>query len=213
VITLVLGGTRSGKTAVAERVAAGRPGPVHYVATGTVTDAGMAARIAAHRARRPPGWATVELPTGGDLAALVRATPGTLLVDALGTWVAGWTPSLDPGALDPGATDTSAPDPATVDPAAAGRALAHALAGRDGDAVVVSDEVGLAVHPLSAVGRWFVDALGDVNQAVAAVADDVLLVVAGRVLRLPRPDEVLGAPTLDRPGARGDGLGAPPGDG
>ena len=200
-ITLVLGGTRSGKTAVAERVAGFGPGPVSYVATGTVTDPGMAARIAAHRARRPAGWSTIELPAGGDLAALVLATPGTVLVDALGTWVAGWTPDLDGADLD-GADLDGADEPGEVgargdvrrpvDAAAAGRTLARALAERTGDAVVVSDEVGLAVHPVSAVGRWFVDAVGDVNQAVAAVADDVLLVVAGRVLRLPRSDDALG---------------------
>jgi adenosylcobinamide kinase / adenosylcobinamide-phosphate guanylyltransferase len=185
VITLVLGGTRSGKTAVAERVAARGAAPVTYVATGTATDADMAARIAAHRARRPAGWGTAELATGDDLAALVRQTPGTVLVDALGTWVAGWHAAA------------GQPDPPPPDAAAAGRALAQALAARAGDAIVVSDEVGLAVHPESALGRWFVDALGDVNQAVAAVADDVLLVVAGRVLRLPAADDV-----LDPPGGR-----------
>jgi adenosyl cobinamide kinase/adenosyl cobinamide phosphate guanylyltransferase len=58
---------------------------------------------------------------------------------------------------------------------------------RTGDAVVVSEEVGLGVHPSSELGRHFRDALGDVNQAVAAVADRVLLVVAGRVLPLERP--------------------------
>jgi adenosyl cobinamide kinase/adenosyl cobinamide phosphate guanylyltransferase len=182
-ITLVLGGTRSGKTAVAERIAAAAPGPVTYVATGTATDPVMTARIAAHRAARPGAWATVELAPGDDLAALVAATPGTVLLDALGTWVAGW---------DTGDDGRSRADVAA--PTARGRALAEALARRPGDAVVVSDEVGLAVHPVSAIGRWFVDALGDVNQAVAAVADDVVLVVAGRVLRLAPADAVIPGP-------------------
>ena len=161
-ITLVLGGARSGKSAVAERLAGSRPGPVTYVATYALADddVDMAARVAAHRVRRPAAWATVEA-AGPALADVVRATAGTVLVDALGTWVAG------------------APDLA-ID----AEALCAALAGRDGDAVVVSDEVGLGVHPETALGRRFRDALGSLNQAVAAVADEVLLVVAGRTLRL-----------------------------
>jgi adenosyl cobinamide kinase/adenosyl cobinamide phosphate guanylyltransferase len=158
-ITLVLGGARSGKSAVAERLAAALPRPVTYVATGTPTDDDMAARIAAHRLRRPPEWSTVEV--GADLPEAVARLQGSLLIDALGTWVA--------------ATDGFTAD---------GPALAHALAHRPGDAVVVSDEVGLGVHPSTDAGRRFRDRLGEVNRAVADVADEVLLVVAGRVLRL-----------------------------
>ncbi len=66
-------------------------------------------------------------------------------------------------------------------------ALCHALAHRDGPTVVVSEEVGLGVHPSTEAGRAFRDVLGDVNRAVADVADEVLLVVAGRVLPLARP--------------------------
>jgi adenosylcobinamide kinase / adenosylcobinamide-phosphate guanylyltransferase len=160
VITLVLGGARSGKSQVAERLAAAAGGPVVYVATGLAEDPDFAARIAAHRGRRPPGWTTVE-GAGLDLAEVVRGTGGVVVVDSLTTWVAAG-PDF---AVDAGG-------------------LCRALVGRDGDAVVVSDEVGLGVHPSSPVGRRFRDALGLVNQAVAAVADDVLLVVAGRALRL-----------------------------
>jgi adenosyl cobinamide kinase/adenosyl cobinamide phosphate guanylyltransferase len=166
VITLVLGGARSGKSAVAERLAARRRLPVTYLATAVADpdDADLAGRIAAHRARRPPAWTTHE--AGADLPAVLRATPGTVLIDALGTWVAA-APGLD------------------VD----GSELCAALVERGGDAVVVSDEVGLGVHPATEVGRRFRDALGELNQAVAAVADEVLLVVAGRVLALaPAPE-------------------------
>ena len=158
-VTLVLGGARSGKSAVAERLAGG--GEVTYVATAVAGgDTEMAARIAAHRARRPAGWTTVE---ADDVAAVVAGGAGTVLVDSLTRWVA------------------RAPDFADD----ADR-LCAALAGRPGDSVVVSDEVGLGVHPSTDSGRRFRDALGLVNQAVAAVADSVLLVVAGRVLHLDR---------------------------
>jgi adenosyl cobinamide kinase/adenosyl cobinamide phosphate guanylyltransferase len=161
VIVLVLGGTRSGKSAVGERLAAelAGGGPVTVLATAVVGDDDMAARVAAHRARRPEHWSTVE--TGPDLVDALGPAPGTVLVDALGTWLAG-APGL------------------TVDPAA----LCEALAARTGPTVVVSDEVGLGVHPTTEAGRRFRDALGELNAAVARVADEVLLVVAGRALRL-----------------------------
>ncbi len=157
-VTLVLGGSRSGKSATAERRAGS--GAVTYVATGVADDGDgdMAERIAAHRERRPSTWTTVEC---DDLVAAVRESSGTVLIDSLTTWVA-----RAPGfSVDAGA-------------------LCRALAGHDGDVIVVSDEVGLGVHPSSEPGRRFRDALGLVNQAVAVLADDVLFVVAGRVLRL-----------------------------
>jgi adenosyl cobinamide kinase/adenosyl cobinamide phosphate guanylyltransferase len=163
-VTLVLGGARSGKSAVAEALVARAAPPVTYLATAVADagDADFAARIEAHRRRRPAGWATVEC--GADLVAALAGASGTVLVEALGTWVA------------------SRPD-LVVD----GAALCRALAVRRGDTVIVSDEVGLGVHPETEVGRRFRDALGELNQAVAAVAGEVLLVVAGRVVRLERP--------------------------
>jgi len=161
VIRLVLGGARSGKSEVAERIAAAAGGAVTYVATGAAVDAEMAARIEAHRRRRPAAWATVEC--GPDLAGALEAAEGTVLVDALGTWVA----QFDGAAVD-------------------ADALCAALAGRGGDTVIVSDEVGLGVHPSTETGRRFRDDLGTLNRRVADVADEVVLVVAGRVLRLER---------------------------
>ena len=157
-ITLILGGAKSGKSAVAERRAG--DAPATYVATWlSDDDRDMAARVAAHQARRPATWTTVET---SDLVGAVRAAePGTLLVDSLTTWVAGATGF----AVD-----------------AAGLCLA--MGSHVGDVIVVSDEVGLGVHPSTEEGRRFRDALGLVNQAVSAVADEALLVVAGRVLRL-----------------------------
>jgi len=164
VLVLVLGGTRSGKSELAERWA-GTAGPVTYLATGSASDAGMADRIARHRDRRPASWTTVE--AGADLAAALDAVPSTdtVLVDALGTWVA------------------AHPDfRVAVDP------LVVALRRRRGLTVVVSDEVGLGVHPSSELGVRFRDVLGAVNRAVADAADRAVLVVAGRVLDLaPAP--------------------------
>jgi adenosyl cobinamide kinase/adenosyl cobinamide phosphate guanylyltransferase len=158
---LVLGGARSGKSEIAERLAARLPAPVHYFATALVgADDDLASRVAAHRDRRPSDWKTIEAAV--DLVSALRAEPdGTALVDALGPWVAGHDDFL-------------------VD----ARDLIDALTHRNGDAVVVSEEVGLGVHPSTEVGRHFRDALGDVNRAVADIADEVLLVVAGRVLPL-----------------------------
>jgi adenosyl cobinamide kinase/adenosyl cobinamide phosphate guanylyltransferase len=164
-ITLVLGGTRSGKSEVAERLAGRHGAEVTYVATGTATDPEMSARIARHRDRRPAGWSTVEVEPGAaaTLPALLAGLTGPVLVDSLGTWVAA-CPDL-------------APD---------GPALCAALTGRDGATVLVSEEVGLGVHPPTEVGRRFADALGILNRLVADAADEVLLVVAGRVLPLDR---------------------------
>jgi nicotinate-nucleotide--dimethylbenzimidazole phosphoribosyltransferase len=164
VITLVLGGARSGKSAVAEHLAARTGAAVTYVATASVGgDPDLAARVAAHRARRPPHWVTVE--SGQDLAGVLAGISDTVLVDSLGPWLAA-LPGMEPDA------DT----------------LCGTLAARAGDAVIVSDEVGLGVHPSTEVGREFRDALGSLNQAVADVADTVLLVVAGRILPLQPGD-------------------------
>lgn len=164
-ITLVLGGARSGKSEIAERLV-GDDDVVVYVATAVIDDPDMAARIDAHRRRRPSSWRTVECGGDLDLVAAVRAHgDGSLLVDSLGPWIA------------------AAPELA-VD----GAGLCDALAARHGDTVVVSEEVGLGVHPSSEAGRRFRDALGTLNRSVADVSDRVLLVVAGRVLPLERLD-------------------------
>ncbi len=167
-ITLVLGGTRSGKSAVAERIAAAQPEPHLYVACGEVTDEAMAARIAAHRARRPPSWTTLE--AGSDLPAVLRNHPGgTALVDSLGSWLvaAQRQPGIEARAEE----------------------LLNALRARSGATVLVTEEVGWCVHPSTEAGRMFTDRLGTLNQAVSMVADEVLLVVAGRSLSLPPVQE------------------------
>jgi len=177
VITLVLGGARSGKSKVAESIVlrAGGRGPVTYVATAVEDrdDPEFAARIAEHRARRPPAWRTVELERGGNLAGLLGSSPGTAIVDSVGTWVAGhedFAVDLD--------------------------ALIDALRARQATTVLVSDEVGWGVHPATETGRAFRDALGTVNLRLAEIAGDALLVVAGRVLRLPGTLSPVSSPDL-----------------
>jgi adenosylcobinamide kinase/adenosylcobinamide-phosphate guanylyltransferase len=176
VITLVLGGARSGKSAVAEALVARHAPPVTYVATmDTAGDPELEERVAAHRRRRDPAWETVALGAGEDLPGLLGRLGGTVLVDSLGPWVARCG---DPAAFGDEGEGAGGKE-------ATGAALCAALTARAGDTVLVSDEVGLAVHPSSAEGRLFRDALGALNHAVSAAADKVYLVVAGRPLELP----------------------------
>lgn len=160
-LTLVLGGIRSGKSEHAEQLARRSGETVTYVATarGAGDDDDFERRIERHRARRPVTWRTVEATS--DLVRVLPSIEGPMLIDSLGAWVSG---SAD----------------LTVD----GAALVQALVGRVGETIVVSEEVGLSVHPPTASGRAFCDALGELNQQVAAVADSVVLVVAGRALTI-----------------------------
>jgi adenosyl cobinamide kinase/adenosyl cobinamide phosphate guanylyltransferase len=176
-LTLVLGGTRSGKSEVAEALIIDQAGPgvaVTYLATGAwatdAADAGWTARIEAHRVRRPATWSTVEVAAGADLGEGIRELAGPVLVDSLGAWVAGF-PDFDCDA-----------DRLRAD------LLARTVLGH-GPTVLVSEEVGLGVHPPTEAGNAFADALGRLNRQVATVADRVVLVVAGRVLELPRAEE------------------------
>ena len=177
-LVLVCGGRRSGKSAVAERLAAEPGAPVVYLAPLTVTDAEMTERVAAHRARRPSGWTTVEDADPGR--ALAAASPGaTVLLDSLGTWVseALWAA----GALEEDAGD---PGPALAGLAGAVDGFAAAAAARPGLTVVVAEEAGWGPVPPDAVTRRWLDAMGDAAQACARRADRVLLVAAGRTVEL-----------------------------
>lgn len=167
-ITLVLGGARSGKSEVAERLAGGLKVPVTFVATAGDPggDAEWAERIRLHRQRRPRDWVTLECGPGQNLATEIARVGGPVLVDSLGTWVAG----IEGFDLD-----------------GPGQSLAAALGERRADgraSIVVSEEVGLGVHPSTEVGGKFRDALGVVNRTVSELADSVVLVVAGRVVPL-----------------------------
>lgn len=171
---LVLGGARSGKSAHAEGLLGA--GPVTYVATGRPDpdDAEWSARIAAHVARRPVAWRTVEL-SGTELADLLRgADPDDppILVDDLATWLA--------GVLDDTGGWEGSPAPAR----AACSRLVDAVSACRADLVLVSAEVGLGVVPATRSGRLFRDELGALNAALADRCSEVVLLIAGIPLRL-----------------------------
>ncbi len=169
---LVTGGVRSGKSAHAESLLADAES-VTYLATSLVPDgdAEWASRVAAHRARRPGTWHTVETL---DLArALGEAGPaGGVMVDSLGTWVAGCVDALGWDGDREAIRHSLLED------------LETALTRLPARAVLVTDEVGLGGIATEASARLFADLLGEVNQRAARVCDEVHLVVAGRVLVL-----------------------------
>jgi adenosylcobinamide kinase/adenosylcobinamide-phosphate guanylyltransferase len=166
---LVTGGVRSGKSRHAEGLVAGAPRVV-YVAPGPERDdADWAARVAAHRARRPPHWSTLET---RDLAGAL-ASEGAVLVDCLGTWLTGLVDEA-------GLWDA----PVGVVTAYVEERVDAALTALHDGTVLVTNEVGLGVVPEHRSGRMFRDLLGLVNQRFGAACDEVHLVVAGRVLKL-----------------------------
>lgn len=167
--TLVLGGARSGKSAHAEGLLTADVAT--YVATARVdpADAEWRARIAAHVARRPPGWHTVEPP---DLPGFLATARGPVLVDDVATWLTGvmddhgaWEGDLDGVRRE------------------CDRLVAAVRECRT-ELVLVSSEVGLGVVPATRSGRLFRDQLGTLNAGLAEVCASVLLLVAGLPLRL-----------------------------
>jgi adenosylcobinamide kinase/adenosylcobinamide-phosphate guanylyltransferase len=173
--TLVLGGTRSGKSGYAEDLLPGEA-PVRYLATARTdpTDTEWAARIATHRERRPACWSTEEDP---DLAAALVAARAheLLMVDDLATWLTGVLD--DAGAWD-GGPDAAREVARRVD------ALVGAVDACAARLVLVSAEVGLGVVPATRSGRLFRDELGALNTRLARVCDAVVLLVAGIPLTL-----------------------------
>lgn len=166
-LTLVLGAARSGKSRYAEGLVTAQPPPWRYVATAEARDEEMAARIAAHRARRGGGWTVVEAPH--DLAAVLGDTDALpTLVDCLTLWLSNVMM-------------------ANADIETEIARLEGAARGRRGELVLVSNEVGAGIVPDNALARRFRDAQGVLNQRIAACADRVVLVVAGLPLFLKGP--------------------------
>ncbi|AWN50102.1 bifunctional adenosylcobinamide kinase/adenosylcobinamide-phosphate guanylyltransferase [Methylobacterium terrae] len=165
-MTLVLGGARSGKSSYAEGLVEAQAGPWLYVATAQAWDDEMRVRIAEHRARRAAPWKTIDAPR--DLPGAIRgAEPGRpVLVDCLTLW-------LTNAMLDDGA-----------DLAAETGALLAACADAAGPLVLVSNEVGFGIVPENALARRFRDEAGRLHQRLGALADRVVLVVAGLPMTL-----------------------------
>jgi adenosylcobinamide kinase/adenosylcobinamide-phosphate guanylyltransferase len=158
-LTLVLGGARSGKSRYAESLITTLPAPWVYVATAQAGDPEMTARIAVHRGRRDTGWETIETPR--DLAgALAAHGKAPILVDCLTLWLSNLLLA-----------------DADVD-AETGR-LEAALGHVPAPVVLVSNEVGFGIVPDNALARRFRDLQGRLNQRIASRADRVVLMVAG----------------------------------
>jgi len=163
---LILGGVRSGKSREAVRLAAAMPRGSRgaFLATAQAFDGDMEARIARHRAERPAGWATLEEPY--DVVAACKSLEGrvdVVVLDCVTLWVA--------NLLLRGDGETCI--------LAAADALAGYLVERRFSLIIVSNEVGAGMHPPTEVGLRFRDALGGVNQRIAAAADGVRYMVAG----------------------------------
>lgn len=163
---LVIGAARSGKSRHAEALVGRSGGGKVYLATAEAGDGEMSERIAAHRDRRGPDWRTVEEPL--DLAGALGREAGegrVTLVDCLTLWLSN---------LMAAGRDWQAET---------GR-LAALLPALPGLTVIVTNEVGAGIVPANALARRFADAHGVLNQTIAAVADEVILVVAGLPLTL-----------------------------
>lgn len=178
---LLLGGARSGKSGAAEAMAAHAAGedPVTYVATAELRadDPEWAARIAAHRDRRPPTWRTVE--TADPALVLTEAATGrVVLIDCMALWLTRAMDAVDAWDDDAWAAGASTRLGERVN------ALVAAWEECSGTVIAVSNEVGMGVVPATSAGRRFRDELGRLNIRLAGAADEVYLVVAGRLLPL-----------------------------
>jgi len=175
-LTVVTGGTRSGKSARAEALATAAGLPVRYVATADDADPAMRDRITAHAARRPAAWTTVQA-VGQLDAALAGAADECLLLDGLGAWIASVLHHA--GTFEDDAQLVAAR--ATVDDGVVALLAAEAQA-----MIVVAEQAGSGVLPLGRAARAWVDLLGEATQRLCTAADTVELVVAGRPLTLAR---------------------------
>jgi adenosylcobinamide kinase / adenosylcobinamide-phosphate guanylyltransferase len=171
-LTVLLGGARSGKSAMAVQLGRRHDGPVTMIATLVPDDDALVARVTRHRADRP-SWPTIEEPH--DLVGALGRADGLAIVDCLTLWVSNLMLRGD---------DDDAIDEAAV-------VAAEAAVQRGQPTVVISNEVGLGVHPETELGLRYRDVLGRVNQRFAARADTSLLLVAGRATVLGDPWSLL----------------------
>ena len=161
--TLIVGGARSGKSRLAERLAHATGLPRSYVATSEVWDDEMQARITRHIADRGPDWTTFETPR--DVAGALAQAKGMVLIDCATLWLT--NVMLGGGDIE-GETQT----------------LLAAIAAYPDPVIVVSNEVGWGIVPDNALARQFRDEQGRLNQRVAAKADLAVAVLCGLPLAL-----------------------------
>lgn len=171
-ITLLLGGARSGKSDLATRLGESWPGLVSFVATAEALDNDMAERIERHRDDRPAGWQVLEAPLFSTLDAAKIPDDHLVIVDCLTMLTSNLMLS---GAAEPDVLDHV-------------QAACRRLAARSAPTLVISNEVGMGVHPPTEMGREYRDLLGRVNRAVATIANSALMVIAGRGLALETID-------------------------
>jgi adenosylcobinamide kinase / adenosylcobinamide-phosphate guanylyltransferase len=174
-LVFLLGGARSGKTALAVELAAKTGRQVTVIATAEAGDEEMSERIRLHRAERPDSWRTIEEPLDLENAIAQVDEGHALVIDCLTLWVA--------NLLARGDTDASVQ--------MQGQAAAARASSRAALTVAVSNEVGLGVVPVSELGRRYRDVLGRVNTAWADAAAEASFVVAGRLLQLRSADDLL----------------------
>lgn len=179
-ITLITGGSRSGKSAFAQKLAEQEAGAKLFIATCPVTDEEMAVRIKRHIAdRQAGGWETVEEEV--DLAHQIAASRGyaVILVDCLTLWVNNllYHAGLKNMTLDEN------------DIAARARSLVKNASEQPGSVLLVTNEVGLGIVPENETARLYRDLVGRCNQTVAAAADSVYLVSCGLPIQLKGSDD------------------------
>lgn len=180
-LVVITGGARSGKSSVAESLAADSGLPVTVAVFGESTDAEMERRIALHRRRRPASFTTLE--AAGPLEWFDRVSDDLLVVECLGTLVS--MVMAESFAAHPPAPDTEALS-SGLECAVEERAdeVVARIIARTGDTIVVTNEVGDSVVPAYPAGRLFRDVLGRANRRLVAAADRAYLVLAGRCIDL-----------------------------
>lgn len=177
-LVLILGGARSGKSAMAETLARRAPGRVTYIATAEARDDEMRRRIERHQSERPAEWTTVEEPL--DLAGTVRGVApesDVVLIDCLTLWLSNHLCTVDLEESGPAREAAESGLVALIEDTSA--AIVEAARTSDATLLVVSNEVGLGLVPATTLGRVYRDLLGTINRRLAAKADSVLLMVAG----------------------------------
>lgn len=189
-LTMLIGGARSGKSALAQQLAEAAEQPVVMVATMEAGDEEVRHRIAAHQAARPADWRTVEEPVAVVEALCEHAAAGeTVILDCLTMWVS----NIVMRALPPSGATITDHDRAVSRATDAARELLGWSLSRRGHLIVVTNEVGSGVVPAYELGRVFRDALGRANAVVAARADRVYHLTAGLAIEL----KSLGARPVD----------------